>query len=71
MRVVPWRVAYAVEANVDGGKLLITTLRLRPNFDEAFPEAMSAFDGILRYAAGAAFNPAGELSEKELRRLMD
>jgi hypothetical protein len=64
------RVAWAVEANVGGGKLLITTLRLRDRFDEAYPEAMSAFDAFLRYAAGRDFHPSGHLSEKDLRRLM-
>jgi hypothetical protein len=63
-------VAWAVEANVGGGKLLITTLRLRDRFDEAFPEAMSAFDAFLRYAAGRDFHPSGQLDAKDLRRLM-
>jgi hypothetical protein len=64
------RVAYAVEANVGEGKLLITTLRLRPRFDEAYPEAMSVFQSLLRYAAGSDFHPAGQLSGKDLQRLI-
>ena len=63
------RVAYAIEGKADGGKLLITTLRLRDRFDEAYPEAMTAFDGFLRYAAGSDFEPSGQFSEKDLRRL--
>jgi hypothetical protein len=64
------RVAYAAEANVGEGKLLVTTLRLRPRFDEAYPEVMSALQSLLRYAAGRDFHPAGQLSEKDLRRLI-
>jgi len=64
------RVAYAVEANVGGGKLLVTTLRLRENFDEAFPTAMTLFDGFLHYAAGPDFNPSLDLSKGDLRKLV-
>ncbi|MGH9693740.1 MAG: hypothetical protein ACRD5Z_06345, partial [Bryobacteraceae bacterium] len=64
------RVAYAVEANAEGGKLLVTTLRLHENFDEAFPAAMTLFDGFLHYAAGPDFQPSVNLSKDDLRRLV-
>ena len=64
------RVAYALEANAGGGKLLVTTLRLRENFDEAFPAAMTLFDGFLRYAAGPDFHPTLDLRQDDLRRLV-
>lgn len=64
------RVAYAVEGRVGAGRLLVTTLRLREHFDEAYPEAMALFDSLLRYAAGAAFAPAQELQEEVLRPLL-
>ncbi len=64
------RVAYALEANAGGGKLLVTTLRLRENFDEAFPAAMTLFDGFLRYAAGPDFQPTLDLRQDDLRRLV-
>jgi hypothetical protein len=64
------RVSYAVEANAGGGKLLVTTLRLRENFDAAFPAALTLFDGFLHYAAGPDFQPSLDLPEKNLRRLV-
>jgi hypothetical protein len=64
------RVSYALEANAGGGKLLVTTLRLRENFDEAFPAAMTLFDGFLRYAAGPDFKPSLDLPKDDLRRLV-
>lgn len=64
------RVAYAVEANVAGGKLLITTLRLRENFDEAYPEAITLTNSFLQYATGNAFRPQLTMSETALDRLV-
>lgn len=63
------RVAYAVEANAGGGKLLVTTLRLHENFDEAFPAAMTLFDGFLQYATGPDFKPSVDLPPDDLQRL--
>jgi hypothetical protein len=63
------RIAYAVEGKVGAGKLLITTLRLRENFDEEYPEAMTMVDAFLRYAAGNAFNPGKEIPASALERL--
>ncbi len=52
------RIAFAVEGKVGQGRLLITTLRLRENFDDAYPEAVSMFDAFLRYASGTDFQPS-------------
>jgi beta-galactosidase len=64
------RVGYAFEAKVGRGRLLVTSLRFRDHFDEAFPEALSLFDGLLRYATGETFAPAVTLDTEELRRLV-
>jgi beta-galactosidase len=64
------KVGYVFEARVGRGKLLVSTLRIRENFDEAFPEAISLFDRLLRYASGPDFNPGVEVSRDKLRRLI-
>lgn len=63
------RVAYAVEAKAGGGKLLVTTLRLREHLDDAYPEAFALFDSLLRYAASPSFDPRATLPEHEWQRL--
>jgi hypothetical protein len=63
------RVAYAVEGNALGGKLLITTLRLREHLDDGYPEALAFFDSILRYASGSAFSPRASVPEQVVQRL--
>lgn len=65
------RIAFAAEAKAAGGSLLITTLRLRENLDDAYPEAIAMFDSLLRYAAGPAFQPQQELSEAAWGRLVE
>jgi hypothetical protein len=50
-----------VEAKAGKGKLLITTLNLRSNLDESYPEALFLFDQLLRYATGQAFLPKVDL----------
>jgi hypothetical protein len=64
------RVGYAFEARVGRGRLLVTSLRFRDHFDEAFPEALSLFDGLLRYVSGDGFAPAVSLDTDELRLLL-
>ena len=63
------RVGYVFEAKVGKGKLLVSTLRIRDNFDEAYPEAISLFDHLLRYATSQGFEPQFEITQERLRRL--
>ena len=63
------RVGYVFETKVGRGKLLVSTLRIRENFDEAYPEAISLFDRLLRYAVGPDFDPRVEISQEQLRRM--
>ncbi|MGJ5816103.1 glycoside hydrolase family 2 protein [Paludibaculum fermentans] len=63
------RMAYAVEGKVGTGRLLVTTLRLREHFDEAYPEAIALFDSLLRYTTGPEFDPRESIPEPALRRL--
>jgi beta-galactosidase len=63
------RVGYVFEAKVGKGKLLVSTLRIRDNFDEAYPEAISAFDHLLRYATSQSFAPQFEMTKDRLQRL--
>ncbi|MGH9371720.1 MAG: glycoside hydrolase family 2 TIM barrel-domain containing protein, partial [Vicinamibacterales bacterium] len=64
------RVGYVFEARVGAGRLLVTTLRLREHFDEAYPEAIYLFDRFLRYASGGQFAPRTELNDDLLQALM-
>ncbi|MBN9662533.1 MAG: hypothetical protein J0H49_30320 [Acidobacteria bacterium] len=63
------RIAYAVEGKVGPGRLLVTTLRLREHFDEAYPAAMTLFDSLLRYTTGPQFDPKETIPEPAIRRL--
>jgi beta-galactosidase len=63
------RVGYVFEAKVGKGKLLVSTLRIRDYFDEAYPEAISLFDHLLRYATSQGFNPQFEITQDRLQRL--
>ena len=49
---------------------MITTLRIRENFDEAHPEVMTLAGAFLRYAAGAAFDPQETIPEVVLGGLL-
>jgi hypothetical protein len=62
------RVGYVLETKVGKGKLLISTLRLRENFDEAYPEAIYLFDCLLRYALSEDFSPQAEIGDELLKR---
>ena len=61
---------YVFEAKVGAGRLLVTSLRFREHFDEAYPEAIYLFDRLLRYATGADFSPTVEAGTDELQALM-
>ncbi len=63
------RIGYVFEAKVGKGKLLVSTLRIRDHFDEAYPEAISLFDHLLRYVTSQGFEPQFEISQERLRRL--
>jgi beta-galactosidase len=63
------RVAYIVEGKAARGKLLITSLRLRDNFDEAYPEAITLFDSLIRYASGSSFQPQSTVPDSVLENL--
>jgi len=64
------RIGYVFEARFGKGKLLVSTLRIRETFDEAYPETISTFDHLLRYAVGDAFAPRFEIVQDQLRRFM-
>ncbi len=64
------RVGYVFEAKVGEGRLLVTTLRIREHFDEAYPDAIYLFDRLLRYASGDRFTPRFELTEELLQGLL-
>jgi beta-galactosidase len=64
------RTGYIFEVKSGAGRLLVTTLRLRDQLDEAYPEAVYLFDRLLRYASGPAFHPETEVTDELLRRLM-
>jgi hypothetical protein len=55
---------------VGKGKLLVSTLRIRENFDESYPEAMFLFDRLIRYATGSEFNPGVAVSGKQIQKLV-
>jgi hypothetical protein len=64
------RTGYIFEAGFGKGKLLMTTLRVREHLDEAYPEAVSLLDGLLRYASGADFRPAAVIAPEHLEPLV-
>jgi len=64
------KVGYVIETKAGRGKLLMSTLRIRENFDEAYPEAIFLFDRLLRYAVGPDFNPGVEITREQLRRMV-
>jgi beta-galactosidase len=63
------RVGYMFEGKVGNGRLLVTTLRLREHFDEAYPEVIYLFDRVLRYRTSGDFSPTDTLGPDELRGL--
>ena len=64
------RVGYAFEAKVGEGRLLVTSLRFRDHFDEAYPEVLHLFDRLLRYATSPSFAPQVEAGAEQLEALM-
>ncbi|MCL4797726.1 MAG: hypothetical protein KJZ84_24390 [Bryobacteraceae bacterium] len=63
------RTGYIVEAKVGPGSLLVTSLDLRAHHDEAYPEAVSLFDSLLRYVTGPDFAPRVQLDKEQIDRL--
>ena len=64
----PKRLALAFEARVAGGKLLAVSMDLE-NGLERRPVARQMRASLLRYMAGAAFDPQAELTAEEVRSL--
>jgi hypothetical protein len=58
------------ETKVGEGKLLFSTLNIQQHLDEAYPEVLYLLGCLLRYVTSPEFNPAGEISEGLLSRLM-
>jgi hypothetical protein len=63
------QVAQLFEVRAGRGRLLATTMRIRENFDEAYPETIYLFDRLLRYALSADFDPKTEISKEQLTKL--
>ena len=64
------RLAWLIETRVGNGRLLLSTLRMSENLDDARPEATYLFDRLLRYVESDRFQPEGSISEEELSGLM-
>jgi hypothetical protein len=64
------RLGYVFEVKVGDGRLLVTSLRFRDHLDEAYPEVIALFDGLLRYATGPDFNPTIEAGPEAVKELM-
>lgn len=64
------RIGYVFEARVGNGRLLVTSLRFRDHFDEAYPEVLGLFDRLLRYATGTDFAPRIDVATDQLRPLL-
>lgn len=60
--------AFAFEGKVGSGNLLVTSLRIRENYDEAFPEAMTLFDILLKYTDSSKFQPNTQIPEEIIER---
>jgi len=56
--------------NFGKGKLLITSLNLGDNLDEACPEAVFLVDRLLRYITGSRFTPSAEVDSSRLGALL-
>ncbi len=64
------REVWLLETRAAQGQLLMSTLRLRENLDDASPEALYLFDRLLRYALSAEFRPPDGITEEELSGLL-
>jgi hypothetical protein len=65
------QVAFIFEVGVGPGKLLVTTMNLRPNMNGEHPEALFMFDCLLRYACGDAFVPQCSITMERLSTLVE
>jgi hypothetical protein len=63
------RVTFLTEARVGKGRLLFCGLSIRPHLDAGSPEAVYLLDRLLRYAAGAEFQPRGEVAVQRLNEI--
>jgi hypothetical protein len=62
------RVGYIFEAKVGDGKLLVTSLRIGSQLNDAHPEAVFLCDRLLRYCDSAEFHPAAEVGVEPLAK---
>jgi beta-galactosidase len=62
------RVGYVFEAKVGAGRLLVTTLRIGPQLDDAHPEAVFLCDRLLRYCDSGEFQPQAEIPRDRVSR---
>lgn len=64
------RTGFLIEATVGRGRLLATTLNVRPQLDAAHPDIVWLFDRLLRYASSDRFAPRGALTWAQLQAMM-
>ncbi|MFN7993462.1 MAG: glycoside hydrolase family 2 TIM barrel-domain containing protein [Bryobacteraceae bacterium] len=62
------RVGYIFEAKVGKGKLLVTSLRIGSQLNDAHPEAVFLCDRLLRYCDSPDFHPEAEVGAAELAK---
>jgi beta-galactosidase len=68
IRTVPGsleKLGFVYEFRVGKGKVLLVSLNVEPNLDEAHPAAMYFFDQALRYASSSDFAPKDELTSQQ------
>ena len=66
----PTRVVIAGGPDLGRGSLAERRARFRDHFDEAYPEALTLFDRLLRYATSRDFAPRVEVGTDLLRPLL-
>jgi beta-galactosidase len=62
------KVGYVFEARVGAGRLLVTTLRIGSQLDDAHPEAVFLCDRLLRYCDSSEFRPQAEIAASQLSK---
>jgi beta-galactosidase len=64
------KVGYIFEAKVGAGRLLVTTLRIGSQLDDAHPEAVFLGDRLLRYCDSRGFQPQADIPADQLAQLI-
>ena len=62
------RVGYLFEIKVGAGRLLVSTLRIGRQLDDAHPEAVFLCDRLLRYCDSDRFRPGTDISAEQVMR---